>query len=495
MIPSLYSINKKLREHGVSEEKLKEISKAFTEAQWIHDGQERESKEPYIIHPLAVAQILVDEMGIYDPDAISAALLHDTIEDAKVSYNEESIALAVNPTVAKLVSGVTKLKAMEFSDKEEKVEANTRKLINGLNEDVRIIYIKLADRLHNMRTLGNKKSKTKQIENAIETLEVFVPLAEIVGAYRIKNELEELSLKYIDEPAYNEIYRRREELRKRDQLDLEEMAATVQEKLNERGIKGRIVFREQTVYTIYKKLEKGYKIDYQYDLHYLKIIVPTIPDCYSTVGIIHGCYKPTNGRFKDYIGNVKTNNYQSIHTTISHKGRFWKFKVRTEDMDKIDAYGFPAYWSIENFDNVAPIEYGKTVEETNAIIREKCQSAKKLSEIENSATDNADFFKEIKANILSAHVYVYNNNGDAIELPAGSTALDFVCEVYPDKIDAITSIMVNGIEVMPDTLLKDNDRVQVLEDGKITHENWENYAKSDKAKKKIKEIQRKEQMI
>ena len=471
MIPSLYIINKLLREHSVPEEKLKDIAKAFNDAQWIHEKQERESREPYITHPLAVAEILVKEMGIYDPDTIAAAILHDTIEDAEVRYDEKCIAAAINPTVANLVVGVTKLNNPEIVNKKAKVAANTRKMINGLNDDIRIIYIKLADRLHNMRTLGNKKSKEKQIENAIETLEIYVPLAQIVGAYRIKNELEELALKYIRQSEnddiikrseYDEIVKRREELKQRDKEDLEEMAATVQKKLAERGIKGRIVFREQSLYTIYKKHDKGYKIDNQYDLHYLKIIVDTIPDCYSTLGIIHGSYKPANGRFKDYIGNEKNNNYQSIHTTVSHKDRLWKFKIRTEEMDKIDAYGFPAYWSIKNFDNIAPVEYGKTPEETNEKLK-NYPPAKKLLEIDRTVKDDAEFVRLVKELVLAEHVYVYNTQGRAVELPAGSTAEDFVFETKPNKTDLMVTIMVNGIETEPNTLLKDNDVVQIIE--------------------------------
>lgn len=455
-------IIEELERHGASKEELELVNTAFKMASRIHKRQKRESREPYITHPLAVAEILVKEMGIYDPDTIAAALLHDTIEDAEIRYDEKCIAAAINPTVANLVVGVTKLKSTDFTDKNKKVAANTRKMINGLNDDIRIIYIKLADRLHNMRTLGNKKSKEKQIENARETLEIYVPLAQIVGAYRIKNELEELALKYIKQSEYEEILKRRAELKKRDQEELEEMATTVQKKLNERGIKGRIVFREQSLYTIYKKEKNGYKIDHQYDLHYLKVIVDTIPDCYSTLGIIHGSYKPSNGRLKDYIGNVKTNNYQSIHTTVSHKDRLWKFKIRTEEMDKIDAYGFPAYWSIENFDNIAPVEYGRTVDETNEKIKEY-PPAKKLLEIDEKAKDDAEFVKLVKKLVLADHVYVYNNQGRAIELPAESTAADFVFETNPNKTDLMVTIMVNGIEVEPNTVLEDNDVVQVIE--------------------------------
>ena len=494
MIVSIYPITEELKKHGVPEEKIKEVREAFALAQYIHKDQERESREPYIIHPLSVAEILMKDLGVYDPDAICAALLHDTIEDATVPFTADNISAAINPTVAKLVDGVTKLKAMEFPDKSEKVAANFRKFFNALIDDIRVIYIKLADRIHNMRTLKYKQSKVKQKENAIETLEVFAVLADIAGSYKAKNELEELSIMYIDPPVYKEIIKRREELRQKYQLELEEMAATIQDKLNEKGINGRIVFREQSPYTIYKRLEKGYKIENQYDLHYLKIIVPTIYDCYGTLGLIHSCFKPINGRFKDYIYNPRTNDYQSIHTRVAHDDNTWKFKIRTEEMDKIAAFGYSAYWSIENFDNIAPIKYGKTPEETNEIVRNG-QVAKKILEIENTSKNNTEFIERLKKDVLARQVYVYNAKGDVIELPAGSTVLDYVCEVYPDKVDTITSIVVNGIEVMPNTLLNDDDTIKIIEDGKITHENWENYATSDNAKKKMKELQRNEKKV
>ena len=485
MIPSLYIINKLLREHGVSEEKLKDVAKSFNEAQWIHEKQDRESGEPYISHPLAVAEILVKEMGIYDIDTICAGLLHDAIEDAKINYDEECIAAAINPTVAKLVSGVTKLKSEDIPDKVKRNAANARKIINGLNEDIRIIYIKLADRLHNMRTLENKKDPKKREEIAQETLDIYVPLAKIVGAYKIKNELEELALKYIDGGKnYNKITKKREKARKKNQEELQKMADTIQKKLAERGIKGRIVFREQSLYTILKKIKKGYRIENQDDLHYLKVIVETIPDCYATLGVIHCCYKPANGRLKDYIGNEQTTNYQSIHTTVSYKDRFWKIKIRTEEMDKVDAYGFPAYWSIKNYDNVTPVKYGKTPEETNKEIKEY-PPIKKIFEINKNTKDDAEFMRLIRKLVLSDHVYVYNSQGDYIGLPEGSTAADFVWDVYPKykQYNSTPIIMINGKKVSPNTLLKDSDRVQIIEPHRTDEEQD---ASTGPVKKKIR---------
>lgn len=491
-VVSIYPITNELRKHGVTEEELKVVRSAFNLAQDIHKDQERESREAYITHPLAVAEILMKDLGVYIPDAIAAALLHDTIEDAKTDkFNRDSIAAATNENVATLVEGVTKLKAMEFPDKAEKVAANQRKLFNAIKDNILVFYIKDADRIHNMRTLKYKQSKVKQLENAIETLEVFAPFSDFAGSYKAKNELEESALMYIDKPAYEEIIKRRDELKRRDKLELEEMAATIQDKLNEKGINGRIVYREQSPYTVYKRLAKGYKIENQYDLHYLKVIVDSIPDCYSTLGLIHSCFKPVNGRFKDYIYSPRTNNYQSIHTRVAYNDREWKFKVRTEEMDQIAAFGYSACWSMKNFDNVAPIKYGKTVEETNEILKNG-QVLQKIQEIEKTSKNDAEFIERLRKEVLSAQVYVYNTKGNVVEMPAGSTVLDYICEVYPDKIDTITSIVVNGIEVMPNVLLNDDDTIRVIEDGKITHENWENYATSDNAKKKMKELQRNE---
>ncbi|MBQ9019295.1 MAG: bifunctional (p)ppGpp synthetase/guanosine-3',5'-bis(diphosphate) 3'-pyrophosphohydrolase [Bacilli bacterium] len=491
---SIELIVRELKNHGISKEKIEEVYKAYLLADRIHKDQKRETGEYYINHPLNVAYNVL-KMGVYDPDTISAALLHDTIEDAEFDYTKESIAVSINPTVAELVDGVTKMRSINFATKDEEIVANTRKLINGLTKDVRIIIVKLADRLHNMNTMSKKKPK-KQKENAIETLDFFVPIAIAIGAYKVKNELEELSFKYIQPEVYKEINDRREQLRIKNQKLLEEMADKIRNKLKDKGIECEIVFRTQSMYTIYKKIQKGYKIENQYDLNYFKILVETIDDCYRVLGTVHSCYSPINGRFKDYICNPRTNNYQSLHTTVSDKhGKFVKIKVRTREMDKIDAYGIPAYWDIDNYDNVADLEYGKTIEETNKIIRKKCQFAKKLIELDESLHDNVDFFDTIQKVLLTDHVYAYTDNGQTIELPVGSTALDFACEVFPEKLDTITSIVVNGIEVAPNYVLKNNDRVQIFEDGKINHDNWENYATTESAKRKIKLIQKKRNNI
>ena len=471
-------ILEELKKHQLSEDKEMEIRRAYYLAEDIHKNQYRQSGEPYIIHPLHVAFNLL-KMEVYDPDTISAALLHDTIEDAEIEFTKEDVAHLINPTVAELVDGVTKMRRMNFSTTNEQVLANTRKIINGLTKDVRIIMIKLADRLHNMSTLEFKKPQ-KQKENAIETMELFVPLSLSIGAYRVKNELEDLSLQYIEPEAYQRIKEKKDSLQVEREKYLKEIASKTQKTLLERGISNDMIYRSQTICTIYKKLQKGYKMENIYDLFYLKILVEEIEECYQTLCFVHQNYPPINGRFKDYIYHPRTNFYQSLHTTVSDaNGNLAKIKMRTFDMDKVAAFGIPAYWNIKR---------GKTKEETQEMIREKCQFAKKLMEIDESFQDNEEFVHQIKGELLTEHVYAYDQSGEIFELPAGSTALDFVCQVYPDLLDKMTGVLINGMEMPLNYVLTHNDQVQILTDGKINHENWESFVSTPTAKQKVKSL-------
>lgn len=475
---TIHDILRELKNHDLSEEKESEIKKAYQLAEEIHKNQYRQSGEPYIIHPLNVANNLL-KMEVYDPDTISAALLHDTIEDAEIEFTKEDVASLINPTVAELVDGVTKMRRMNFSNTNEQTLANTRKIINGLNKDVRIIMIKLADRLHNMSTLEFKKPY-KQKENALETMELFVPLSLSIGAYRVKNELEDLSLQYIEPDTYKRIQEKKISLKEERNEYLKEIALKTQNILNEKEISNDIIFRSQTICTLYKKIQKGYKMENIYDLFYLKILVKEIEECYQTLCFVHQNHPPINGRFKDYIFNPRTNFYQSLHTTVSDaNGNLAKIKIRTFDMDKVAAFGIPAYWNISN---------GKTKEETQEMIREKCQFAKKLMEIDESFQDNGEFVRRIKSELLTEHVYAYNQAGDIFELPVGSTALDFICQVSPHLLDQMTGVLINGIEMPLNYILNNNDQVQIVTEGKINHENWENFVSTPTAKQKIKTL-------
>lgn len=469
-----------LRNHGAPENKIEEIEKAFEIACDIHKDQYRESGEPYIIHPLHVAQNLID-MEVYDADTISAALLHDTIEDAKIDFTKDDISKLINPTVAELVDGVTKISRMNFSSKNDQALANTRKIINGLVKDVRIILIKLADRKHNMETLHYKWRKPeKQIANAKETMELFVPLALTLGAYRIKNDLEDLSLKYLDPEEFKRISEKREEIEEKERPYLNTMVRNIREELDKMKISSEYIPRQLTINSIYKKTKNGIDIEDIYDLCYFKILVKEVPDCYLALYTVNKLYKPINGRIRDYICNPRTNFYQSLHTTVSDANkRFRKIKIRTQDMNKIAAFGIPAYWNIEHG--------RKTKEDTQGYIRQKCQFAKKLIELDSSVSDNDEFVREIYAELLTDHVYVYADSGDIIELPAGSTALDFVVEVYPTLIDKITGVVVNGKEVELNRLLKNDDRIQIKTNGKINHDNWETYANVPSNLQKLKQ--------
>ena len=438
-----------LKKHEVNKEKLDEVKKSYNLAVDIHCGQFRQSGEPYIIHPLNVAKNLLD-MEIYDPDTISAALLHDTIEDAKIDFTKEDIAREINPTVAQLVDGVTKMRRMQFSTKEEQSLANIRKITNGLSKDVRIILIKLADRLHNMRTLQYKTPK-KQIENAIETKELFVPLALSIGAYQIKSELEDLSLMYTDPEVFQRITYEKKKLEDKRKEYLLMIKTKISDILKYNNIPNEILFRTKNICKKKKKILQGYKLENIYDLFYLKVLVNELDDCYRTLGLIHQEYPHINGRFKDYISNPKTNLYRSLHTTVAVDDKPTKIKIRTHDMDKVTAYGVSALWNIKN---------GMNHEDTQEFIKEKIPFVKSLMYIDETSKNDYEFIKNAKTKLLTDHVYVYDG-GEIVELPAGSTALDFVYQTRPNLVDKLTNIIVNGKIVSDDYVLQNTDSLEI----------------------------------
>ena len=451
---------------------VESILKSYELAEYAHNGVYRESGEPYIVHPLNVANNLLN-MEVYDCDTICAALLHDTVEDND-EISLELIAEQINPVVAELVDGVTKMRRMNYSSKSDQNNANTRKIINGLNKDVRIILIKLADRLHNMQTLQFKKPE-KQRENSTETMELFVPLALSIGAYRIKGQLEDLSLMYIEPDVYKRIVEKRDLLAQTEKEYLNEIKYKIECILKEKDIPNDIIIRTKNVCTIYKKIMKGYIMENIYDLFYLKILVDEIDDCYRTLSYVHRNNPPINGRFKDYIYNPRTNHYQSLHTTVSGDGgKLIKTKIRTFDMDKVAAFGISAYWNINPNEPAGEEPLRRNFDETQNHIREKLQFAVKLQEIDSVSTDDSRFIEVIKHDLLSEHVYVYKHTGEVIELPQGSTALDFVCQVYPEMLDKMTGVIVNGKQSSVHRELKNNDRVQISTDGLVDHKGWEN---------------------
>ena len=456
------------------------IKKAYNYAKTLHEGQYRQSGEPYIIHPLNVAYILAEMHA--DKDTVCAGLLHDTIEDTKIT--KEDIAHDFNQEIANLVDGVTKLAKMNFSTKEEQNSANTRKIITGITSDVRIIIIKLADRLHNMRTI-EYKSEFKRKENSIETIEIFVPLAYSIGAYRIKSELEDLSFKQLRTDKYKEIEEIKDRLEEKDNSILEEMLYKIKCLLNDKNIPNEIKVRTKNIYGIYKRLSEGNKLSDIHDLLALKVMVDDIANCYLTLGLVHTLYHPINSKFKDYICNPKTNMYSSLHTTVfGPEERLVQTQIRTFDMDKIASFGLTAYWDIEkgNARNVMQEE-----------LKEKFQFFTALTEINSMYRDNETFVSQVKNELFSDKVYVYTTKGDVIELPKGSTPIDFAYRIHTDIGNTMVGALVNDKSVSNDYVLKSNDRVKIITDPLSfgSRDGWEDLAYTAHAKKKIREFRKK----
>ena len=459
---------------------ISDVKKAYDYASYLHNGQVRQSGDPYISHPLNVAYIL-SEMHA-DSDTVCAGLLHDTLEDTNIK--KEDIAHDFNQNVANLVDGVTKLAKMNFSSKQDQNYANTRKIITGITDDVRIIIIKLADRLHNMRTL-EFKSEFKQKENSLETMEIFAPLAYYIGAYRIKSELEDLSLKYLKPDVYKRIGEKKIKLEEASGDILKEMLYKIETLLNDRNIPNEIKVRTKNIYGIYKRLSEGHKLSDIHDLLALKIMVDEIENCYIGLYLVHSKYKPINDKFKDYICNPKTNMYRSLHTTVfGPEDRLVQTQIRTFDMDKIASFGLTAYWDIEK---------GKARDVMQDDLKQKYQFFKSLIEINSIFGDNQQFVNQVKNELFANKIYVYTTKGDIIELPIGSTIIDYAYKLDTDIGNTMVGAFVNDEYVPVDYVLHNKDRVRIVtnELSYGPREEWLDIAKTSLAKSKIKKFNRK----
>jgi len=468
---TLQDLLNKLREYNPEEVEI--VKRAYEYADTLHKGQMRQSGEPYISHPLNVAYILAEMHA--DRDTICAGLLHDTLEDTKVT--KEEIAENFNSDVANLVDGVTKMSKMNFSSKEDQNLANTRKIITGITTDVRTIIIKLADRLHNMRTL-QFKSEFKQKENALETMEIFVPLAYYIGAYRIKSELEDLSLQYLKPDMYKKIEERKLRLEESSNDCLKEMLYKIETLLNDKNIPNEIKIRTKNIYGIYKRLNEGHKLSDIHDLLALKIMVDEVENCYRTLYLIHNEYHPINDKFKDYICNPKTNMYQSLHTTVfGPDDRLVQTQIRTFDMDKIASFGLSTYWDIEK---------GNAREVMQKDLSGKYQFFNSLVEI------NKVFINQVKNELFSNKIYVYTTKGEIMELPKGASVIDFAYKIHTDVGNTMVAAQVNNEYVDVMTELKNKDRVKIITDDLSygPREDWEDKAVTTYAKRKIREFNR-----
>lgn len=455
--------------------KIDMIKKAYYLAEELHKGQKRQSGEDYIIHPLNVAYILTEMHA--DSDTLCAALLHDTLEDTKIT--KEELAENFNDTIAYLVDGVTKISRMNFSTKEEQNMANTRKIITSMRNDIRIIIIKLADRLHNMRTL-QYKSEYKQKENSQETLLLYVKLADRIGLHILKRELEDLALQYINNDEYNRIKEMRVKLIEDSKSCIQEMLGTINNLLNNQNIPHEEKIRVKNIYGIYKKLQRGYRLTEIHDLLSLKIIVDNIYDCYPTLGAVHSEYSPINRKFKDYISQCKPNGYQSLHTTIFGKdGRLVQTQIRTQQMNQVAAYGLAANWEAYP-------------ENANLIMQKKWKKNDpfydSLIEIDNEYVSDKEFVNQAYRELLGDRINVYTQAGK-LELPKGVTPIDVAYNIHTKVGNNIVGAIINGKEAEIGKLLKQNDNVRIITDefSAGPKEEWLTQTVTTKAKRKIKE--------
>ncbi len=454
------------------------LRSAFEFARDAHASQLRKDGSPYITHPLSAA-IITAEMGL-DEDAIIASLLHDCIEDTGVTYDD--IAKNFGAPVADIVNGVTKLSRVVFTSKEDEQMENLRRMLIAMTKDIRVILIKIADRLHNMRTM-NYQSAEKQKEKALETMEIYAPIAHRLGMQKIKWELEDLSLLYLDPFGYKEITDQLDKLRSTYSGFMENVEKRITERLNSLGIKFAVSSRTKHVYSIYRKMySQNKELREVFDLFAFRVIVDTIADCYNVLGQIHDLFRPILGRFKDYIGTPKPNMYQSLHTTvIGSEGIPFEVQIRTWEMHHTAEYGIAAHWKYK--EGIA----GRSADE------EKFAWVRNLLEAQQDS-DAQDFFHNLKIDMYADEVFVFTPQGDVINLPAGATPIDFAYNIHSAIGNRMTGATVNGRIVPFDHKLQTGDIVEVLtsNSSKGPSRDWLNIAKSSGARTKIKQWFKKE---
>lgn len=453
------------------------ILEAYYYAKEKHTGQYRKSGEEYITHPLNVALILT---SIYaDPECLQAALLHDVLEDTDAT--EEEFKEKFGLTVYRLVDGVTKLGRLHFSTDNEYLVEYYKKIIVGMSEDVRVIIVKLADRLHNMRTLW-AMPREKQKKKSKEVLEIFAPLAHHLGIHKIKSELEDLSLRYLKPTVFYDIADKLNKTKAERDTTVYEMQEEVSNLLNEHHIPHQIKGRAKCIYSIYNKLDKGKKFSDIYDLLAIRILVDTEQDCYLALGLIHSKFRPLPKRFKDYIAMPKPNMYQSLHTTVfGIDGYLFEIQIRTYEMDEVAENGIASHWAYK--------ENGGSNKTANlqSTTSQKLQFFKEIMELSNDKMSSEEFVSSVKDEVLNNNIYVFTPKGDVIELPIGSTPLDFAYKVHSKVGDTTVGAIVNNNIVPLDYELKSNDIVKI-NTNKSAHPSpeWLNIVKTTGARNKIK---------
>ena len=457
------------------------IQKAYEYAKELHEGQFRNSGEPYITHPIAVAEILAG-LGL-DSDSICAALLHDTVEDCSSKTSLEYIRSQFGDDVALLVDGVTKIIDLNVENKEEAHIENIRKMLLAMSKDIRVIFIKLCDRLHNMRTL-DAKGDGKRRSTALETMYVYAPLAHRLGIQKIKQELENISLHYLDPIGYSEVEKEIEAKYGQCINFIEHARAQIEEKLRANGMKFTLAGRIKSIYSLYNKMYSQNKtFDEIYDFYALRILVDTELECYTALGMIHELFNSVPGRFKDYISTPKPNMYRSLHTTVIGRGGIpFEVQIRTYEMHQVAEYGIAAHWKYKSGDKSKDEDLAKRLE-----------WVAKLVETESDANDPDEFMHALKTDIFNDETFVFTPKGDVIALPLGSTVIDFAYAIHSQVGHRMVGAKINGMIVPIDRVPQNGEIIEILtQANKGPSRDWLKIVKTGEARNKIKQWFKKE---
>ena len=460
---------------------LEKIIKAYDYADGLHEGQFRLSGEPYISHPVAVAKI-VAELGL-DTDSICAALLHDTVEDCAEKTSLELLTKMFGAEVAMLVDGLTKIIQVQVADKEEAHIENIRKMLLAMNKDIRVIFIKLCDRLHNMRTLSAKK-EDRQRAIALETMYIYAPLAHRLGMQRIKQELENISLFYLDNVGYEEVHEAIEKKYGQSRTFIDDAKALLSDKLKENNINFSLSGRIKSVYSLYRKMYTANKsFDEIYDFYAVRIIVETELECYTSLGLVHEMFKSVPGRFKDYISTPKPNLYRSLHTTvIGSSGIPFEVQIRTRQMHEEAEYGIAAHWKY------------KSGEKAASNIDEKLRWIAQLLESDENTRDPDELIHTFKTDIFHDETFVFTPKGDVISLPQGSTAIDFAYAIHSEVGNKMVGAKINGVIVPIDKIPQNGDIIEIItsQSSKGPSRDWLKVVKTGQARSKVRQWFKKE---
>ena len=458
---------------------LERIAKAYEFGDKAHTGQLRKDGTPFFNHPTSVSLILAElEM---DEETIIAALLHDTVEDTSVTL--EDVQKQFGKEVALLVDGVTKLAIINYETKQEQQVENLRKMFLAMSSDIRVILIKLADRLHNIRTLG-AMTPEKQREKAEETIEIFAPIAHRLGIFRIKWELEDLSLKYLDPEGYKDLVRKVDKKRTERESIINDYIHQIEQALTELGLDFEIYGRPKNFYSIYKKMKFQHKeFDEIYDLTAIRVVCSDIKDCYSALGAVHTLWKPIPGRFKDYIAMPKANLYQSLHTTLMGNGEPFEIQIRTREMHEIAEYGIAAHW-----------KYKEGNQTSNNEMEKKISSFRQMMEWQSDLKDPSEFMNSLKLDLFNTEVFVFTPNGQVVDLPVGSTPVDFAYKIHSEVGNKCIGAKVNGRIVPLNYQLQNGQRIEIMttKTAQGPSRDWLKFVKSTQAKQKIKQWFKKE---